>query len=136
MADVRPPLVAELVWSGDLHFDASSGTSSAIVDGDGQRGPHRCSTRPSGLRAAWPPMSLTSSEGAPSVHALGSKLTAQRAPLEPHRVLSVALHLTIAGPVPAEAIHRAIALSREKYCSVWHSLRQDIALTTTFHVSP
>src|SRR5258705_515555 len=39
MADVRPPLVAELVWSGDLRFDASSGTSSAIVDGDGQRGP-------------------------------------------------------------------------------------------------
>jgi uncharacterized OsmC-like protein len=33
-------------------------------------------------------------------------------------------------------VERAIALSHEKYCSVWHSLRQDIALTTTFHVSP
>ena len=28
-----------------------------------------------------------------------------------------------------------IALSREKYCSVWHSLRPDIAFTTSFEVT-
>src|SRR6185295_19649166 len=39
MADARPPLVAELVWSGDLRFDASSGTTTAVVDGDGKKGP-------------------------------------------------------------------------------------------------
>ena len=33
---------------------------------------------------------------------------------------------------PAEAIDRAIALSRDKYCSVWHSMREDIALTVTW----
>ena len=38
--------------------------------------------------------------------------------------------------MPPEAVERAIALSREKYCSVWHSFRQDIELTTTFDVSP
>ena len=37
--------------------------------------------------------------------------------------------------VPAHAIQRAIDLSREKYCSVWHSLRQDITLDTTFEVA-
>ena len=30
----------------------------------------------------------------------------------------------------------AMALSHEKYCSVWHSMRQDIAFTTTFDVHP
>jgi uncharacterized OsmC-like protein len=38
--------------------------------------------------------------------------------------------------VPAHVVERAIALSREKYCSVWHSLRQDIDITTAFDVVP
>jgi uncharacterized OsmC-like protein len=33
-------------------------------------------------------------------------------------------------------VQRAIDLSREKYCSVWHSLRQEITLDTTFEVHP
>jgi len=33
-------------------------------------------------------------------------------------------------------VERAIALSRDKYCSVWHSLREDIELTSTFDVTP
>jgi uncharacterized OsmC-like protein len=33
-------------------------------------------------------------------------------------------------------VQRAIDLSREKYCSVWHSLRQDIDMTTAFDVVP
>jgi uncharacterized OsmC-like protein len=31
-------------------------------------------------------------------------------------------------------VQRAIDLSREKYCSVWHSLRQDIDFRTSFDV--
>ena len=34
------------------------------------------------------------------------------------------------------AVERAIALSRDRYCSVWHSLRQDIELTTSFDITP
>ena len=34
----------------------------------------------------------------------------------------------------SHAIERAIQLSRDKYCSVWHSLRDDIQLDTTFEV--
>ena len=40
------------------------------------------------------------------------------------------------GRGPAEKIERAIALSRETYCSVWHSLARDITLTTSFAVDP
>jgi uncharacterized OsmC-like protein len=46
------------------------------------------------------------------------------------------LHVTVEGQVPADAVERAIALSREKYCSVWHSMRQDIEFVTTHAVLP
>ena len=41
------------------------------------------------------------------------------------------LHFTVEGDAPDDDVERAIALSREKYCSVWHSMRQDIELTVT-----
>ncbi len=43
---------------------------------------------------------------------------------------------SLEGDVPAHAVERAIALSHDKYCSVWHSLRQDIAFETSFEVAP
>jgi uncharacterized OsmC-like protein len=41
----------------------------------------------------------------------------------------------VTGSIAAEHIARAIELSRAKYCSVWHSLREDIRLDTRFQVS-
>jgi uncharacterized OsmC-like protein len=45
------------------------------------------------------------------------------------------LHFTVDADAPRAAIERAIALSREKYCSVWHSMRQDISFQTRFSIS-
>lgn len=67
--------------------------------------------------------------------ALRAELTAERAQEDPHRVTTIALHFAVAGDVPNEAVQRAIELSRDKYCSVWHSMRQDIGLTVTFNVT-
>jgi len=50
--------------------------------------------------------------------------------------VSAELKFDIRGDVPVAAVERAIALSRDKYCSVWHSLRQDITLTTTYAITP
>jgi uncharacterized OsmC-like protein len=33
-------------------------------------------------------------------------------------------------------LDRAIALSRDKYCSVWHSLREDIPLEVSTTITP
>jgi uncharacterized OsmC-like protein len=51
---------------------------------------------------------------------------------DPHRILRATLHFKIDGDVPADAVDRAIALSRDKYCSVWHSVRQDIDIKITW----
>lgn len=60
--------------------------------------------------------------------------TGERAADPPRRFLRITLHFHITGAVPLAAIERAIVLSRETYCSVWHSMREDIELTTTFDV--
>lgn len=70
------------------------------------------------------------------LRALRSRLVAERAQDDPHRFIGVTLHLTVEGDVPRDAIERAIQLSRDKYCSVWHSMRQDIDLQVTFDVRP
>ena len=137
MADARPPLVAELVWSGDLCFDASSGTSTAIVDGDSQRGPSPMQHVAIGLAGCMAADVVDIiRKGRHPLTALRVTFTGTRAEQPPRRFLRISLQFDIQGAVPPEAVERAIALSHEKYCSVWHSLRQDIALTTTFHVSP
>ena len=136
MADARPPLVAELVWSGDLRFDASSGTSTAIVDGDSQRGPSPMQHAAIGLAGCMAADVVDIiRKGHHPLTALRVTFTGTRAEQPPRRFLRISLQFDIQGAVPPEVVERAIALSHEKYCSVWHSLRQDIALTTTFHVS-
>jgi uncharacterized OsmC-like protein len=45
------------------------------------------------------------------------------------------LHFDITGNVDPRTVERAIELSKTTYCSVWNSLRTDIALTTTFTIA-
>jgi len=68
--------------------------------------------------------------------ALRVTFTGTRAEQPPRRFLQIELRFDVHGAVPSDAVERAIALSREKYCSVWHSFRHDIALSTTFHITP
>jgi putative redox protein len=68
------------------------------------------------------------------VKALHVRLEAQRAPDHPKRLLDAELRFVVKGAVPPDRVERAIQLSRERYCSVWHSLRQDIELKTSFEI--
>ena len=65
--------------------------------------------------------------------ACGPIWTASGCRRSPRRFTRIALHYTITGNMPAEPIERAIQLSRDKYCSVWHSMRQDIELDDLVH---
>ena len=74
-------------------------------------------------------------KGRHDLRGLRVDLTGERTQTEPRRFTRIELRYTITGSVPTEPIERAIQLSREKYCSVWHSMRQDIALDVSFSVS-
>jgi putative redox protein len=132
---LKPPVVADLTWIGELKFSAVSNNASMTLDSAGVAGPSPVQTLVfslAGCMAMDVAYILTKGRYAPT--ALRAHLSAERSPGEPHRLVSVTLHFTVEGDVPADAIGRAIALSHDKYCSVWHSLRQDIAFTTTHEV--
>ncbi|HUF46856.1 MAG TPA: OsmC family protein [Vicinamibacterales bacterium] len=57
-----------------------------------------------------------------------------RAPEPPRRYTSMHLHFDVTGNIDDTVIERAIELSRDKYCSVSNSLREDIDFKTTFAV--
>ena len=58
----------------------------------------------------------------------------ERAPTPPRRFTRIALHFHVSGAVESDAVERAIAMSRETYCSVWHSMREDIDFVTSFDI--
>ena len=66
------------------------------------------------------------------LRAVSTRLIGDRAADEPHRLTRITLHLAIEGDVPDEAVARALQLSHDKYCSVWHSMRQDIEFVVTW----
>ena len=75
-------------------------------------------------------------KGRHDLAALEATIVGARRDDPPRHFVSFTLHFIVSGDVPDHAVQRAIDLSREKYCSVWHSLRRDIDLTTTFEVAP
>jgi len=53
-----------------------------------------------------------------------------RAPAPPKRFTAIRLTYTVRGPLAdhEDRLQRAVSLSREKYCSVLHTLRTDLSL--------
>lgn len=130
-----PTASATLTWTGDLRFDAVAGHAALVIDGQSKAGPSpidALAMAVAGCMAVDVVDIIT--KGRHELRGLTTRLTAERAADPPRRFVRVALHFEIDGPVPEAAIERALQLSRDKYCSVWQTCRQDIPLTTTFEV--
>ena len=132
----KPPTVVELIWEHDLVFGGASGDIALTLDSASVAGPSPMQALAFGL-AACMAMDVVHilKKGRADLRGLRADLKGQRAEEEPRRFTAIELHYTVTGEIPPETVERAIALSREKYCSVWHSLRQDIDFTVTFKVS-
>lgn len=135
MAETKPPVVVNLTWDGRLAFTAREGGHEWALDGRNQAGPSPVVALASAL-AGCISMDVVHilTKGRFDVRSMGVSLTGHRTESEPRRFVAFDLRFTIATDAPADQIDRAIALSREKYCSVWHSLRQDIELVTASDV--
>jgi putative redox protein len=136
----REPLVVHLKWIGDLRFHGQTEPPdgegiSLTLDSNGKAG-----TSPMQTLA----LALGGCMGMDVVHFLNKARTpfsavratlSGRRPIEPpSRFLAVTLHFEVDGDVPDEIVARAIQLSRDKYCSVWNSMRQDIDFQVTFAI--
>jgi putative redox protein len=132
----KAPTTLELVWTHDLVFEGSSGVASMTLDSAGKAGPSPVQTLAFAL-AGCMGMDIVYilQKGRYDLRGLKVSLVAERAQQDPHRITAVTIDVEVAGAVPREAVQRAIDLSHEKYCSVWHSMRQDIGFTTRFTIS-
>jgi putative redox protein len=131
----KPPTIVDLTWVGDLAFSGTSGEASMTLDSAGLAGPSPVQALGFAIAGCMTTdVAHILTKGRHPFRALRSHLVADRAPEEPHRIVSMTLHIAVDGDIPRDAVERAIALSKEKYCSVWHSMRQDIAFTTTHDI--
>jgi putative redox protein len=73
-------------------------------------------------------------KGRHDLKAMSVHFDGERAVTAPKRYTQIHVRFDITGPVPEEAVARAIKLSHETYCSVSNSLRQDIDFTTSYRI--
>ena|SRR3982751_746721 len=133
---MKAPTTLELVWEHDLVFGGQSGVATITLDSAGEAGPSPVQALAFAL-AGCMGMDVVHilKKGRYDLRGLRIALVAERAQENPHRITAATLDFAITGPVPKDQVQRAIDLSHEKYCSVWHSMRQDISITTRFSVT-
>jgi putative redox protein len=133
----KPPVTATLTWQGDLKFRAETSGASIVLDSEGTAGPSPPQAMAMALAGC---MAIDVADiitrGRHDLKALEATIAGLRREDPPRHFVSFTLHFAIGGAVPDHVVQRAIDLSRDKYCSVWHSLRRDIELITTFEVTP
>jgi putative redox protein len=128
--------IVDLTWDRDLVLSGTSGKTGMTVDSAGEAGPSPMQALGFAI-AGCMAMDVVHvlKKGRHDLRGLTVQLVGDRATEEPRRFTAVTLTFTIVGDVPSAPIQRAIDLSRDKYCSVWNSVRQDIPLTVNFSVS-
>lgn len=133
----KPPITATLTWLGDLKFRASTPRTDIILDSDSTAGPSPPEAVAMALAGC---MAIDVADiiikGRHPLKSLEAKIAGERREDPPRHFIRFTLTFSVGGDVPPHAAQRAIDLSRDKYCSVWHSLRQDIQLETSFEVTP
>ncbi len=133
----KPPVTATLTWEGALRFKAATPRHVITLDGDAAAGPSPVEALAMALAGC---MAIDVADilvkGRHALTALETKLVGRRRDDPPRYFVHFTLHFALTGDIPVHAVERAIHLSREKYCSVWLSLREDVRLDTTFEVTP
>jgi putative redox protein len=127
---VKPATLVDLTWTGDLVFDAATPDGRHVITDGRSRAGHSpvelLATATAACMAIDVVHILGKSRQPPT--ALRASFTGRRADTEPHRLVAVQVVFEVEGDVPQNVLDRAVQLSRDKYCSVWNSLRQDITL--------
>ncbi len=134
-AKIAPTTRATLAWERDLVFTGQTAQGYEIAfDAALQEG---CSPTESLL------LSLAGCMGIDMVSFLRKMrcqiasyrvdLAGQRNPTPPQRYTAIEMRIAVTGSgLTQRKLARAVSLSQEKYCSVYHSLRPDLAVNVTF----
>ena len=130
-----PDHTIRLSWDGALRFSGTADDQPVALDGDNQAAASPVQMLATGLAGcmAIDVVHILSRMRTPA-STISVELTIDRAESDPRRVIAARMEFQVTGDVPAKNVERALAMSRETYCSVWHSLRQDIDFETSFEI--
>jgi len=132
---VKAPTTLELTWDRDLIFHGASAEATITLDSAGKAGPSPVQTLAFALAGCMGmDVVYILRKGRFDIRGLKIALIAERSQDDPHRITAVTVDFAVTGDVHEAQVQRAIDLSHDKYCSVWHSMRQDIAFTSRFTV--
>jgi putative redox protein len=130
----KPPVDVSLVWTRDLIFETQlSDRPGPVIDSDGAAGASPVQALVVALGSCMAvDVVMILQKGRHDLKGLRVHVVGTRVDGPPAYVSRYRIEYAITGPVPEAAITRAIALSRDTYCSVWHSLRPDATLEVTY----
>jgi len=132
---MKAPTTLELIWEHDLVLKGRSADAEIVMDSAGKAGPSPVQALAFALAGCMGmDVVYILQKGRLDLKGLKVALSAERAQEDPHRITAVTIDFTVTGDITKDQVQRAVDLSHEKFCSVWHSMRQDIAFTTTISV--
>src|SRR5687767_2090175 len=123
-----------LRWLGeDQRYEGGRvGGPTVVIDSDGITGPSPTTTLLLALAGcmAVDVIDITAKMRV-AVAALEVEVAGERRDEPPRRFTAIRLRYTLRGVAAADEakVQRAVDLSRDKYCSVWHTLKDDIDLS-------
>lgn len=116
-----------LDWESNLRFEGRSGTARTAIDGNGVAGPSPVALLLESLAGcAGSDVVEILRKGRHDLQGLRVEVSAVRREEPPRYLTRLSVVFRVRGPVGRKAAERAAALSFEKYCSVFHSLRKDL----------
>ena len=136
MTKIQPSVSLNLSWDNALKFRGRSGTVDFVLDGACEAGPSPMQAVAFGLAGCMAvDVVHILTKGRHSFSGVRATLEGYRAEEVPRRFVRMKLHFVVTGDVAPKHVERALVLSTEKYCSVWHSLREDITFVCTSEVT-
>jgi putative redox protein len=130
-----PTTEIRLHWEGGERFSGQAGAVDVVIDGSSPAVLSPMQAVALGLAGCMSVDVATILEkGRQPLAGMEVRLVGQRAEQPPRRFLAFRLHYRIEGAVDPARVERAVELSRERYCSAWHSLRTDISLETSYEI--
>jgi putative redox protein len=136
-ARALPPLELDLVWEGEMRFRGACGEVALGIDAAARTGPTPIQAFAFSLAGCMGiDVANILNRGRQPLQGLHARLVGERVATSPKRFTVFRLHFTVEGTIAPDRVERALKLSRDTYCSVWHSMRQDIEFTTSFEIIP
>ncbi|CAN5655682.1 OsmC family protein [soil metagenome] len=134
---------AALRWTGQgIEFDGTTGSSGSDlvvrIDGNSGSGPAPMELLLLSLGGCMAiDIRVILEKSRVELTSLELDIEGERRGEDPRHYESIRMHFRLAGPGEQDRakVERAVRLSEEKYCSVYHSLRPDLDIRSTFDLA-